>query len=74
MTNKQGIGIDIDVFESKFNITELGKIESREDLSDMIGEYVPEEARSEMIDQLYRMSVVPRQHKGDYFPAMRYGD
>jgi len=74
MTNKQGIGIDLDVFESKFNVAELGKIESREDLSNMIGEYVPEEARSEMIDQLYRMSVVPRQQKGDYFPAMRYGD
>lgn len=74
MTNKQGIGIDLDVFEAKFSAAELGKIESREDLSNMIGEYVPEEARSEMIDTLYRMSVVPRQQKGDYFPAMRYGD
>jgi len=74
MTNKQGVGINLDVFESKFNITELEKIESRDDLSNMIGEFIPEEARSEMIDQLYRMSVVPRQQKGDYFPAMRYGD
>lgn len=74
MTSKHGVGIDIDVFEAKFSAAELGKIESREDLSNMIGEYVPEEARSEMIDTLYRMSVVPRQQKGDYFPAMRYGD
>ena len=74
MTNKQGMGIDVDVFEAKFNIAELSKIESRDDLSNMIGEFVPEEARSEMIDTLYRMSVVPRQQKGDYFPAMRYGD
>ena len=74
MTNKQGIGLDLDVFEAKFNVAELGKIESREDLSNMIGEYVPDEARSEMIDTLYRMSVVPMQQKGDYFPAMRYGD
>ena len=74
MTNKQGVGLDIDTFEAKFNVTELGKIESRDDLSNMIGEYIPDEARSEMIDQLYRMSVIPRQQTGDYFPAMRYGD
>jgi hypothetical protein len=74
LTNKSGVGLDIDIFNAKFNVAELEKIESREDLSNMIGEYIPDEARSEMIDQLYRMSVVPRQQKGDYFPAMRYGD
>jgi hypothetical protein len=74
LTNKSGVGMDIGIFEAKFNTAELGKIETREDLSNMIEEYIPDEARSEMIDQLYRMAVVPRQRTGDYFPAMRYGD
>lgn len=74
LTNSKGIGLDIDVFESKFNVAELGKIESREELAAALNEYIPEEAQSDMIDLIYRMSVVPRQQKGDYFPAMRYGD
>ena len=59
---------------ANFSEEQLGKVETREDLDKLLGNLVNDEERADLIDTLYEMSRIPKKHKGDYFPAMRYGD
>lgn len=61
-------------FDKRFSIAELKKLESRDDLSDAIGEFFAEEGKRDVLDTIYKMSMLPRKRKGIYMPMMRYGD
>jgi len=61
-------------FEKKFSIAELKKLKTREDLSGALSEFFEEGGKRDILDTLYKMSMVPRKRQGIYMPMMRYGD
>lgn len=74
MVRAEGAILDIDSFNKKFSIDNIKAIKSREDLTKLLEEYVSDDDMAGVLEQLYRMSNIGKQNRGDYFPSMRYGE
>lgn len=74
LTKGKGINLELAVFNERFSIENLKKIDSREALSKAVEDYIPEAGRKDILDTLHKMATLPRMTKGDYNPLMRYGD
>lgn len=61
-------------FEARFNLDRLRKIESKEEMEEMLSPFLEENERDQIIATLHHMVTIPQQRKGNYFPLMRYGD
>jgi hypothetical protein len=74
LTGREGSALEAGAFEKQFSIAELKKLETRKDLDDALSEFFEEEGRRELLDTIYKMSMLPRKRRGIYVPLMRYGD
>ena len=53
---------------------DIDKLETKKDLDELLKEHINDNERAEYIDTLWNIAQIPVRRKGDYFPAMRYGD
>lgn len=74
LTHGAGARLSQEEFTAKFDAEKMKSLTNREAIRDELKDFVDENQLDDVVETITKMSSLPEQQKGDYFPLMRYGD